>query len=291
MPAWMLTRGLVKDRMNDRLIHTPRIINKWQCHKLECFSDFIKLYCADESRLYLEPFAGYGIYTCKDADCLTDGPELRALKDGFLKCIFLVNDIQDARDLKNLIASFGAKSSIIIGNCINNKTLSQAFNLIPRSDSSFAFIDPPGYKRLRWTTVKKLATHGIDWNGHKIDLLIIFPLEMALLRNLTRPDCEASINRLYGNRDWQQVRQKMLDNKIEHNQARQKLLSLYKSGLKGLAYRFVEDLKPARFSNPPNYHIFWASDTRNRLQELIDIWSKPRYLPCELFGNKSAEKG
>ena len=123
-----------------------------------------------------------------------------------------------------------------------------------------------------------------------MDLLIVFPLEMALLRNLSRPDCEASINRLYGNREWQPVRQKMLDKKIGHNEARQKLVSLYKEGLKGLGYRYVEDLKPARFSNPPNYHLFWASDTRNRLQELTDIWSKPRYLPCELFGKVSVKK-
>ena len=276
--------------MNERIVHTPRIINKWLCHKLECFGDFINSYSTDEPRFYLELFAGYGIYTCKDTNCLVDGSELRALKDGFLKCIFLVNDVQDASSLKKLTTQIKAESAVIIGNCINDKTLLQAFNLIPRSGSSFAFINPPGYNRLRWKTIEKLAAHGTDWQGHMMDLLIVFPLEMALLRNLSRPDCEASINRLYGNREWQQVRQKMLDNKIGHNEARQKLVSLYKEGLKNLGYRYIEDLKPARFSNPPNYHLFWASDTRNRLQELTDIWSKPRYLPCELFGNASVKK-
>jgi three-Cys-motif partner protein len=276
--------------MNENIVHTPTRINKWLCHKLECFGDFIKYYSTDKSRFYLEPFAGGGIYTCKDTDCLVDGSELRALKDGFSKCIFLVNDVQDASNLKYLTASIKSESAVITGNCINDKILRQAFNLIPRSESSFAFIDPPGYNRLRWSTINKLAAHGTDWKGYRMDLLIVFPLEMALLRNITRPDCEASINRLYGNRDWQQVRQKRQDDEIGHSEARKKLVSLYKAGLKNLGYRYVEELKPARFSNPPNYHLFWASDTRSRLQELIDIWSKPRYLPCELFSNVSVHK-
>ena len=276
--------------MNEKIVHTPRIINKWLCHKLECFGDFIKSYSTGKPRFYLEPFAGCGIYTCKDTNCLVDGSELRALKDGFLKCIFVVNDLQDAICLQEITTQIKTESAVITGNCINDITLRQAFNLIPRSETSFAFINPPGYNRLRWSTIKKLAAHGIDWKGHKMDLLIVFPLEMALLRNITRPDCEASINRLYGNRDWQQVRQKRQDGEIGQSEARKKLVSLYKAGLKSLGYRYVDDFKPARFSNPPNYHLFWASDTLSRLQELTDIWSKPRYLPCELFSNVGNKK-
>ena len=230
--------------MNERMVHTPIIINKWLCHKFECFSDFVKLYSIDESRFYLELFAGGGIYTCKDTECLVDGTELRALKDDFEKCIFIVNNVKDARNLKKLISLIKAKSPIVIGNCINDKTLHLAFNLIPRSGSSLAFIDPPGYSKLRWSTIKKMAAHGMDWKGHKMDLLIVFPLEMALLRNLTRPDCEASINRFFGNYDWQPIRQKLLVNKIGNSEARKRLVSLYKKGLKRLGYRYVDNIKP-----------------------------------------------
>jgi three-Cys-motif partner protein len=271
--------------MNEKIFHAPRLINKWLCHKLECFGDFIKSYSINESRFYLEPFAGGGIYTCKGIDCFVDGSEIRALKNGFLKCIYIVNDVKDAGSLKKQTTPIKGENAIIIGNCINESTLHQAFNLIPRSYSSFAFVDPPGYNKLRWSTITKLATHGFDWKGNKTDLLIVFPLEMALLRNLTRMDCEASINRLYGNHNWQEIRQRRLDDKIGYGEARLKLISLYRSGLKNLGYRYVNNLKPARFSNPPIYHLFWASDTHNRLKELTDIWSKPRYLPCELFTN------
>ncbi|MFC1846588.1 three-Cys-motif partner protein TcmP [Chloroflexota bacterium] len=263
----------------------PRRINKWLCHKLECFSEFAKVYSKDNPRCYLELFAGWGICTCKDSNCIIDGSELRALKDGFLKCIFITRDSNDTRELKKLAKPVKAESHVINGNCISEKVMQQAFDFIPRSASSLAFVDPPGYNRLRWSTIKKLATHGTDWKGHRMDLLIVFPLEMALLRNLTRTDCEASINRLYGNHLWQSVRQHKLEGVIGQAKARKQLVSLFKDGLKELGYRYVEDLTPAPFSRPPNYHIIWASDSDSRLAELSEIWHKPRYLACEMFGN------
>ena len=57
-------------------------------------------------------------------------------------------------------------------------------------------------------------SHSGDWKGRKIDLLIIFPLEMSLVRNLTRPECEASITRLYGNRKWQTAKKELLEGQI-----------------------------------------------------------------------------
>jgi three-Cys-motif partner protein len=260
-------------------------ISKWMCHKLECLADFFITYTEENgNRYYLEPFAGCGSCTCRGTDCVVDDSELRALKakGRFSKCIFIVRESQDAKNLDRLTELYTA-GTIITGNCINEEVLRQAFNIIPRSAASLAFIDPMGYTRLRWSTVRKLARHGSDWQGHKMDLLIIFPLEMALLRNLTRAQCEASINRLYGNRKWQQVRGKRLKDKISRDYARKELVALFKSGLKGLGYRFVGDIKPARFSNPPYYHVIWASDTAGRLRELAEIWKKPRYLPCELF--------
>lgn len=269
--------------MNEQGI--PRLISKWMCHKLECLADFFTVYTEkDSSRYYLELFAGCGSCTCRGIDCVVDDSELRALKakSRFSKCIFIVRESRDAENLSRLIKSYAA-GTIIAGNCINEEVLRRAFNIIPRSAASLALIDPTGYTRLRWSTVKKLARHGSDWQGHKMDLLIIFPLEMALLRNLTRAECEASIDRLYGNRKWQQVRQQRLEDKMDRDQARRELVALFKKGLKSLGYRFVGDIRPARFSNPPYYHVIWASDTASRLRELTEIWEKPRYLPCELF--------
>ncbi len=278
--------------MNEPRKQIPRQISKWLCHKLECFSDYIDAF--ENTRCcYLELFAGCGSCTCRGTDCIVDGSELRALKtkNRFAKCIFIIKDTQDAKNLEKLTAPLNADNSVAIvtGNCITEEVMRQAFDLIPRSAASFALIDPPGYNRLRWSTIRKLAAHGIDWRGHKMELLIIFPLEMALLRNLARPECESSINRLYGNQKWQQIREKRLDGKIGHDKARKQLMDLFKSGLKSLGYRYVEDLRPAYFSNPPYYHLVWASDSSSRIKELADAWGKERYLPCELFSNEKRD--
>ena len=104
---------------------------------------------------------------------------------------------------------------------------------------------------------------------------------MALLRNLTRPECEASITRLYGNRKWQDVKQKRLEGKIGPDEVRHQLVKLFKAGLRGLGYKYVEDFKPASSARQPFYHLIWASDSRAKM--LTDAWSKQRYLPCELL--------
>jgi three-Cys-motif partner protein len=276
--------------MNAGLKQTPRLPPKWLCHKLQCFAEFIKLYTDGNSgHYYLDIFAGSPFYPCQTNNCTIDSTEISALKNNFKKCIFIVNNADEVETLMASTQSFKKRSQIIIGNCINDNILQQAFDLIPRSESLLMLVDPVGYTRLRWTIIKKLALHGTDWKGHKTDMLIFFPLEMALLRNLTRADCEASIDRLYGNFEWRNIRQDRLDEKIDHFEAGTALISLFKKGLKELNYKYIDDLPPARFSNPPVYHIIWAGDTVNRKKELDDIWNRPSFLPCELFGKTPIE--
>ncbi len=267
-------------------------IRKWTCHKLECFADYIETYTralGNSNCCYLELYAGCGSCTCNGTDCTIEDSALRALgtKTKFTKYILMVRDSQDADNLKQLVAPYDAADiNIITGNPVREKVLRQAFDLIPRSASGLVLIDPPGYRRLRWSTIRKLGAHGSDWKGHKIDLLIVFPLEMALLRNLTRPECEASITRLYGNQKWQEIRQKRLEGKIGPEETRRQLVKLFKKGLRGLGYKHVEDFKPASPSRQPFYHIIMASDGKIGAKMISDAWGKERYLPCELLYNR-----
>jgi len=223
--------------MNEVLKQTPRQPSKWLCHKLLCFADFIKMY-ADEksSRYYLDIFAGNPFYPCAKNSCTIDNTEITALKNRFYRCIFIVNNPEEAELLAVTMKKNKKRSHIITGNCINDNTLQQAFDCIPRSKAVITLVDPVGYNRLRWTTVKKLALHGTDWRRHKTDMLIFFPLEMALLRNLTRADCETSIDRLYGNSGWKDIRKDKLEEKIDHKKAGDELINLFKKGLKELNY-------------------------------------------------------
>jgi len=266
-------------------------IRKWVCHKLECFGDYIEAYTAALGKgnyCYLELYASGGKCLCQGTDCVIEDSALRALATNrkFDSYIFIARDPGDAESLTHLTASSHKNVSIITGNCVSEKVLHQAFDLIPRSASTFALIDPPGYRQLRWSTIRKLAAHGLDWKGHKLELLIIFPLEMALLRNLTRPECQSSINRLYGHRQWQEISQKRLDGKISSEKVRNRLVRLFKAGLKGLGYKYVEDFKPASPSTHPLYHVISANDSQRRAELISEAFGKARYLPCELLYDK-----
>ena len=266
-----------------------KLISKWHCYKLECFSDFIEAYSGTlEGRCcYVELYAGCGRCICRDGNCEIDDAEPRVLKSGtkFDKYIFVVQDPEDATSLVELTSPYRAQESIEIvnGAFINEPVLEEIFDLIPRSVSSFALIDPPGYRRLRWSLLRKLASHSGDWKGRKMDLLIIFPLEMALVRNLTRPECEASITRLYGNRKWQTTKDELLEGKIRLGKVRQQLVELFKTGLKGLGYRHVADFKPGGFGGSRVYRVILATDNDSRVKLLEEAWGKERYLPCELL--------
>jgi three-Cys-motif partner protein len=275
----------------DLVTKSLKPIRKWVCHKLECFGDYIEAYTAalgTGGYCYLELYASGGKCLGKGTDCIIEDSALRALGTNrkFDRYILIAKDPDDAQSLEQLTASSDANVSIITGNCVSERVLQKAFDLIPRSASGFALIDPSGYRQLRWSTIRKLAAHGQDWKGHKLELLILFPLEMALLRNLTRPECQSSITRLYGNRQWQEISQKRLDGKMSLEKVRNKLVRLFKAGLKELGYKYVEDFKPASPSSHPLYHVISANDSGRRIKLITEAFGKARYLPCELLYDK-----
>ncbi|MGD9117867.1 MAG: three-Cys-motif partner protein TcmP [Dehalococcoidia bacterium] len=277
--------------MNKSNASEPRPIRKWGCHKLECFGDYIEAYTAalgKERHCYLELYASGGQCSCKGTDCIIEDSALRALSTQrhFDRHVLIAHDPDDAESLAWLMTQRNGDVKIVTGNCVKERVLKEAFDLVPRSASSLALIDPPGYRQLRWSTIRKLAAHGQDWKGHKVELLILFPLEMALLRNLTRPECQSSITRLYGHRDWQELSQKRLAGKISLEKMRDKLVRLFKAGLKGLGYKYVEDFKPASPSSHPLYHVISANDSQRRAKMMAEAWGKARYLPCELLYDK-----
>lgn len=268
---------------------TSKQIRKWTCHKLECFADYIEDYTKtlkNTDYCYLELYAGGSSCICKGTDCRIEDSELRVLKTRakFAKYIFVVRNDQDAEKLKRLMALCDSDNvEVITGDCNNRKVIRQLFDLIPRSASSFAFIDSAGYRKVHWSTIKLLAKHGVDWKGNKMELLIIFPLEMALLRNLARPECQKSITRLYGNQQWGDIKRQKLEDKVDLDEIRHSLVELFKVGLRGLGYRYVEDFNPAGLSGQAFYHLILASDFGSRDEILRDAWGKTRYLPCELL--------
>ncbi len=232
-------------------------------------------------------FAGYGIYTCNGVDCSLENTSLRVLKSRarFKNYTFLTQSSRVAESLKPLVAPYNVSGNIkvISGNPNQERTLCHLLDNVPRSASSFVLIDPGGYRRLNWSTLEKLTAQSKNWQGKKAELLIIFPLEMALLRNLMRPECEDSITSFYGNRQWQDIRRRKQIKKMEPADIKNSLVELFKNGLHNLGYRHVEDFKPAAPTHDPYYHLIYASDSVSRLNSIKEAWGKPRFLRCELL--------
>jgi three-Cys-motif partner protein len=213
-------------------------VAKWACHKLECLADFAQKVSAgtqDDGVCCVELFAGYEHGPCPETSCPGTGrieARLLRIKPPFSLNIFVAANESDAAVTSDTVAPIDTTQSarIITGNSLHEAVMRQVFDNMPRSTAGFALIDPPGYAALRWSVIKKLAQHGVDWKGHKMDLLIIFPLEMALLRNLTRRECENSINRLYGNTQWQAIRRKRIEAKLEPDKLRSELVELFTAG-------------------------------------------------------------
>ena len=118
-----------------------------------------------------------------------------------------------------------------------------------------------------------------------MDLLIVFPLEMALMRNLMRPECEKSITAFYGNQEWEEIKRQKLAKKLKPEEIKNRLVKIFKNGLVNLGYRFVEDYKPASPTHDPYYHLIYASDKASRLKNIKEAWGKVRFLRCELLYN------
>ncbi len=266
----------------------PQPASRAVCHKLECIGEFLESYAKNinpAQYCYLELFARPFHYTCKETGVVIPNTSRRAftLKPPFSHYILATrSQLYDSRFEKP-----EGKTSVINENIIYDCTLQRIFDSIPRSKSIFCIIDPPGYRCLRWTTVKKLITYGTNWQGHRMDMLLFLPVERALLKNITRPECKASITRFFGSSGWEDIRDEIIAGQTSSGKALSKLGHIYISGLKRMGYRHVDGFTTLKTNSKTLYFIIWASDRESRLKTIKSIWNKARFLPGEMFHHSS----
>lgn len=260
----------------------PQPVSRAVCHKLECLEDFLKSYAsggAAYNYCYLELFARPGLYKCRESGTLVPDLSYRALRvnPGFGRYVLALTEGELREEFT------GIDMLTVTGNILHDSTRRQIFDHIPRSSSILCIIEPPGYRRLRWSTVKKIITGGRNWQGQRMDMLMILPLENALFKNISRADCTASINRFFGTTDWQSISRDLAEGQISPLKARLEMINLYAENLKNQGYRHVEVFNPAKPGRIPPYFLIWSSDSDSRIKALKSIWQKPRFLPGELF--------
>jgi three-Cys-motif partner protein len=260
----------------------PRVVSRSFCHKLECMEDFLKNYSSSKTvggDCYLELFAKFAQYKCRESGTIVPGLSDRVLtiKPRFRNYIFAMPDTLTRDNLPD------KEVTIITGNVLYESVQRQIFDRIPRSSNILCIVEPPGYRRLRWSVVTKLIIGGTNWQGYRMDMLMVLPLENALFKNMGRTDCINSINRFFGTQEWQDTASDLAKGQASPSEARLKLINLYAEKLKGEGYRHVEIFNPLRDNRIPPYFIIWASDRDSRIRQIKNIWQTPRFLPGEMF--------
>jgi three-Cys-motif partner protein len=273
---------MIKPSLSDSL---KQVINRQTCHKIECLGEWLKLYSNSEksASICLKLYGLASDYTCRETGALFKGLDRRLLEaTKFNKYIFITQTSDTSANLYDMALKNERKIEVVNGNPILNKTLMAAIGSIPRTANTFSLIDAIGYRQLRFSIISRIANHSLDWQGNKSDMLLVLPLEMSLIRNLGRPECQDSITRFFGDDCWLEIRKGWCHSKLSTKEARNKLLELYTSKLKQLGYRYTATFKPTGFQTVL-YYLLWASDRFDESPRLKEILSKTRYLPGELF--------
>ncbi|MFA5439272.1 hypothetical protein [Dehalococcoides sp.] len=258
--------------------------DKWDCYKFECLSDFLGEYAKSvrQPTGYLEAFAGSNQSVCAGINCPREACHILKGKESFFNQIILLAQSETALAAlrKPLLP---ARADVLSGSLINEETLQKVLDSFPRSEAVFILLEPPGFHHLRFSSLKKLALRGIDKDGRKPDMLLVLPLEMSLIRNLGRLDCQDSISRFFGHDKWIDIRQDWYTKRINTEEARKRLLKLYLAGFKDMGYKHVVHKEPANAGSPARYQLAAVSDRLNFKNMLDTIWDKERFLSCELF--------
>lgn len=171
--------------------------------------------------------------------------------DEFTHMFFIEKNSRRAERLRSLIHDHNAdnKASVLIGDC--NELMPSILSKIHPSAPTFVFLDPSALQ-LRWKTIEVLSR----W---KTELLILFPLRMAILRLLPTSGqlqewARERLNAVFWTNEWE---------KLYHGRhrtyVRRDLLKLYTDRLTALGYPYV--LKSDIFKSDSGrllYYLIWV---------------------------------
>jgi three-Cys-motif partner protein len=138
--------------------------------------------------------------------------------------------------------------------------------------ASFAFLDPPGLN-LSWSTVVSLSQYRYDPRNHrKVELLILYPFDMAIDRQLALTTSAARLDEYYGGREW---RDELSQSRVlgeDVTARRKRFVDLYVNKLKGLSYQYVVPFGPLGYKHRALYHFIFATDADPGDKIMKHVW-------------------
>jgi three-Cys-motif partner protein len=240
--------------------------------KLSILGDYLKQFARASQRswhrYYVDGFAGAGEGIDPRTGEHYDGSARLCfdVDPPFTRCFLIENDAGRA-DKLNEIAALQSNATVIQGDV--NVEIGRALEQIEPQAATIAFLDPEGTE-LHWKTIEMLAVHKVGHSATKIELLVLFPLQMAVLRLLDFNHGvvpEGHIKRLEAmlgaESPWLEIwRGRLLGQLTTPEETRAAFLDAYCHQLHGLGYRHVlaREVSSEGDRGRPLYYLVFASD-------------------------------
>jgi len=265
----------------------PRVINEWTAIKLEHLDAYLQGYVTATKkwgeRYYIDGFAGCGDCILEESQHPVAGSAWRALRavPRFSAYFFVEKHGPSAEHLRATIGQAGIANAYVFHGDSNQVITQQVLPMLSRKAPSFAFLDPTGLQ-LHWETVVALAQHR-DMSPYKMELLILYPYDMAINRNLSNPAAQSALNRFFGGIDvWAQELEASRGQGETAGQRRDRFVELYRARLRALGYSFVESFGPLCDGHKPKYYVIFAGDNATGAKIMNQVWSRLRAVPGQL---------
>lgn len=257
--------------------------------KLSIVEDYFPAFTTVSSkapdRIYIDGYAGSGLCSDPRTGHLYDGSAALSLKvkPPFTEIHLIEKDSARAAELK-LLAARHPNATVLADDA--NNAIPRLLRRLNRHAPTLAFLDPEGTE-LHWATVEALARHK-DPHRTKIELLILFPLQMAVLRLLNFKGGEIPFAHrtrldamLGGESPWREIVQRRLTGAIGPEETELDFLDAYCHGLQArLGYKYVLNRAVANDRGRDLYYLVFASD--NDIGRRIVRWD---------FGASHTEQG
>jgi three-Cys-motif partner protein len=180
-------------------------------------------------------------------------------------------------------ASF-ERASLYRGNA-NTALVNVVRDKVPARAPCFCLLDPPGMQ-LQWETIRQLAA--IPGRPRKPELLITFPLRMAILRQLTVTRqigraAAALVSASFGTEEWRAIYGARLRGEVSPARAKDAYLELFEGRVRQLGYRSVRSkaiVAPRVLGGARQemYHLIFATDHPAGDEIMQDVFERPYFL-------------
>jgi three-Cys-motif partner protein len=187
---------------------------------------------------------------------------------GFTDCVFINNELNDYSTLNQRIAAeiTNGRSKVqadriqqIYGDA--NDHLPGVMTKIALRDYIFAFVDITGTEHWPFSSVREFKRHG---HNH-VDFYMLFPLEMALLRQLAYADemterYAPALTDFFDGEEWREIRRQWRRSSADSNQLKLKITELYLTKLRTVWKHADVQATLYRSDKSPLYKMIFAAD-------------------------------